>query len=233
MLKIKNVDKLFDDKKVLDNVSLEVEKGKVLSILGPNGSGKTTLLKIISTLLRPSNDGYVEINGKRDKVYLKKSISFLMDRNILDEEMKIVEILNLYLEFFEDFDLEKAKNLLDKLKLNLDSSISALSKGDKEKLSLIISLSRNVKVYILDEPISGVDLVSRIEILNLITENLNEDSILIITTHLISEIEHIFDEVVFIKNGKLSEVYDVEKVRSEYNKSIEELYLEFFGKEVI
>lgn len=229
MLKIENLKKYLDKKLVIDDLNLEIKRGKVLAILGPNGSGKTTLLKLIAGLLK-KNSGKILLNGKEDNLYMKNHISYLPDLDILDNDYKISEIINIYSDFFKDFNKEKAYSLIKELNLNINDKIKTLSKGNKEKVMLLLILSRNAELYILDEPIAGVDIKARKEILNLIIDNINKDSILIITTHLISDIEQIFDLVTFMNNGKLTEVYDVEKLRDEMNISVEDMYLKVFNE---
>lgn len=229
MLKIENLKKYLDKKLVIDDLNLEIKRGKVLAILGPNGSGKTTLLKLIAGLLK-KNSGKILLNGKEDNLYMKNHISYLPDLDILDNDYKISEIINIYSDFFKDFNKEKAYSLIKELNLNINDKIKTLSKGNKEKVMLLLILSRNAELYILDEPIAGVDIKARKEILNLIIDNINKDSILIITTHLIADIEQIFDLVTFMNNGKLTEVYDVEKLRDEMNISVEDMYLKVFNE---
>lgn len=229
MLKIENLKKYLDKKLVIDDLNLEIKRGKVLAILGPNGSGKTTLLKLIAGLLK-KNSGKILLNGMDDNLYMKNHISYLPDLDILDNDYKISEIINIYSDFFKDFNKEKAYSLIKELNLNINDKIKTLSKGNKEKVMLLLILSRNAELYILDEPIAGVDIKARKEILNLIIDNINKDSILIITTHLISDIEQIFDLVTFMNNGKLTEVYDVEKLRDEMNISVEDMYLKVFNE---
>lgn len=229
MLKIENLKKYLDKKLVIDDLNLEIKRGKVLAILGPNGSGKTTLLKLIAGLLK-KNSGKILLNGMDDNLYMKNHISYLPDLDILDNDYKISEIINIYSDFFKDFNKEKAYSLIKELNLNINDKIKTLSKGNKEKVMLLLILSRNAELYILDEPIAGVDIKARKEILNLIIDNINKDSILIITTHLIADIEQIFDLVTFMNNGKLTEVYDVEKLRDEMNISVEDMYLKVFNE---
>lgn len=229
IIEIKGLTKSYLNKKALNNISLNLEKGKVIGILGPNGSGKTTLIKIITGILR-STKGEVLINGKKPGVYTKSIVSYLPDRNFLYEWMKVEEAITFYKDFYEDFDEKKAYELLDFMKLTKTAKINSLSKGMKEKLNLTLVLSRKAKVYILDEPIAGVDPVARDQILDAIIKNYNEDSTMIITTHLVRDIEGVFDEVVFLKDGEVYMKGNAEELREEKCLQIDDLYKEIFAE---
>lgn len=229
IVEIKGLSKFYLNKKALNNLSLDLEKGKVVGILGPNGSGKTTLIKIITGILRQSK-GEVLIDGEKPGVYTKSIVSYLPDRNFLYEWMSVDESINFYKDFYKDFDENKAYELLNFMKLTRDSKISSLSKGMKEKLNLTLVLSRKAKLYILDEPIAGVDPVARDQILDAIIKNYNEDSTMIITTHLVRDIESIFDDVVFLKNGEVLLSGNAEKLREEKSMQIDDLYKEIFAE---
>lgn len=228
MLSIKNLIKKYKNKSVLKNLNLELNSGEILGLLGPNGCGKTTLMKILSTT-NSYNSGEIVINGEKLGYITNKYVAFLPDTPFVDKSDTIKKAIDEYSYFFDDFDNTKADILLQKLNLNKNQKISTLSKGMVEKLQLILILSRNAKLYILDEPIAGVDIVTRKEIMKLITENINQDSSVIITTHLISDIEQLFDKVAFLKDGKIDKIHDVETIRYETKKSVEQLYLECFG----
>lgn len=228
MLSIKNLIKKYKNKSVLKNLNLELNSGEILGLLGPNGCGKTTLMKILSTT-NSYNSGEIVINGEKLGYITNKYVAFLPDTPFVDKSNTIKKAIDEYSYFFDDFDNTKADILLQKLNLNKNQKISTLSKGMVEKLQLILILSRNAKLYILDEPIAGVDIVTRKEIMKLITENINQDSSVIITTHLISDIEQLFDKVAFLKDGKIDKIHDVETLRYETKKSVEQLYLECFG----
>lgn len=228
MLSIKNLIKKYKNKSVLKNLNLELNSGEILGLLGPNGCGKTTLMKILSTT-NSYNSGEIVINGEKLGYITNKYVAFLPDTPFVDKSDTIKKAIDEYSYFFEDFDCTKADILLQKLNLNKNQKISTLSKGMVEKLQLILILSRNAKLYILDEPIAGVDIVTRKEIMKLITENINQDSSVIITTHLISDIEQLFDKVAFLKDGKIDKIHDVETLRYETKKSVEQLYIECFG----
>lgn len=228
MLSIKNLTKKYKNKSVLKNLNLELNSGEILGLLGPNGCGKTTLMKILSTT-NSYNSGEIVINGEKLGYITNKYVAFLPDTPFVDKSDTIKNAIDEYSYFFDDFDNTKADILLQKLNLNKNQKISTLSKGMVEKLQLILILSRNAKLYILDEPIAGVDIVTRKEIMKLITENINQDSSVIITTHLISDIEQLFDKVAFLKDGKIDKIHDVETIRYETKKSVEQLYIECFG----
>ena len=228
MLSIKNLTKKYKNKSVLKNLNLELNSGEILGLLGPNGCGKTTLMKILSTT-NSYNSGEIVINGEKLGYITNKYVAFLPDTPFVDKSDTIKKAIDEYSYFFDDFDNTKADILLQKLNLNKNQKISTLSKGMVEKLQLILILSRNAKLYILDESIAGVDIVTRKEIMKLITENINQDSSVIITTHLISDIEQLFDKVAFLKDGKIDKIHDVETIRYETKKSVEQLYIECFG----
>lgn len=228
MLSIKNLIKKYKNKSVLKNLNLELNSGEILGLLGPNGCGKTTLMKILSTT-NSYNSGEIVINGEKLGYITNKYVAFLPDTPFVDKSDTIKKAIDEYSYFFDDFDNTKADILLQKLNLNKNQKISTLSKGMVEKLQLILILSRNAKLYILDEPIAGVDIVTRKEIMKLITENINQDSSVIITTHLISDIEQLFDKVAFLKDGKIDKIHVVETIRYETKKSVEQLYIECFG----
>lgn len=227
ILEIENLSKSIYGKKILKDINLTLKQGRIMALLGPNGSGKTSLLKIIAALSH-QNSGKIFINGEEPGINTKKIVSFLSDTEILPTQLKIREALNLYNTFFEDFDMEKSKKLLDDLNLNLDHEISTLSKGMKEKFYLILCLSRNTKLYILDEPIAAVDVLTREEILKIIIENIYENASVIITTHLIDDIEHIFDEIAFINEGSIVGIYDAEDIRTKEKSTISEFYKKIF-----
>lgn len=228
MISIKNLTKIYNNNTILNDLTLNIESGKIIGLLGPNGSGKTTLLKII-TNITPFSMGKITINGEPKSFKTNKYISYLPDTPFCDTNLSIKNAISQFKYFYSDFDEQKAIKLLNTLKLNINQKIKTLSKGSIEKLHLILILSRNTKLYILDEPIAGVDIITRQEIMKLISENINKNSSAIITTHLISDIEQLFDQVAFLKNGKIDKIFDVEQLRYDYNKSVEDLYKEYFG----
>lgn len=228
MINIINLNKKYRNKIILDNINLNIEKGKIIGLLGPNGSGKTTLMKILLNITK-EDSGEIYINNKKKSEETNKYISFLPDAPFIDKDLSINEARNYFKFFYTDFNDKKFENLINKLNLNLKDKIKNLSKGNIEKLNLILILSRDAKIYILDEPIAGVDIVTRNEILKLIIENISDESTAIISTHLIKDIEHIFDQVMFLKDANIDKIYNVEDIRINKNISVEDLYLEYFG----
>ncbi len=227
LIKINNLTKLYSNTVALSNVNLELPKGKIIGLLGPNGSGKTTLIKIITNLLS-QYQGEVYIDGQKPGVYTKSIISYLPDVNYLDEKWNGNQAIDFFKDFYQDFDENKARSLLNKLEIPVNKRFKELSKGTKEKLQLILVLSRNAKLYIFDEPIAGVDPATRDLIFDLILENYNKEASIIISTHLIAEVERILDEIVFLKNGQVVLSGNAEEIRKENNKSIDELFREIF-----
>ena len=228
IIEIKGLTKSYLNKRALDDVNLDIKTGKVVGILGPNGSGKTTLIKILVGILRQSK-GDVLIDGKSPGAYTKSTVSYLPDRNFLYKWMSIQDAINFYKDFYDDFDQAKAYELLNFMKLDREMEIGALSKGMNEKLNLTLVFSRKAKVYILDEPIAGVDPVARDQILDTIINNYNNDSTMIITTHLVRDIERIFDEVIFLNEGLVILEGNAEALREERGMQIDDLYKEIFG----
>ena len=229
LLEVNNIRKRLSGKEVLRGIDFNLEKGKVLGIMGPNGQGKTTLLNTIQGFLK-ADDGEIKIDGVKFEAIVKNDISYLQDANIFNKSMKIKNAINLYSDFFSDFDNEKMNYYLEFMNLDSSARIKDLSKGMMEKFNLSLTLSRRVKLYMLDEPISGVDPVSREKILDAILENLSEESSMIITTHYIGELERIFDEVIFLSDGKVIEHGDAEELREKYHCSIDEVYRKIFAE---
>lgn len=227
LLEIKNVSKSYGRKKALDSINLTIESGKIIGLLGPNGSGKTTLIKLINDLLKPDH-GEILINGKPIGIESKRVISYLPERTYLSMDMKVNELIRYFEDFYEDFDSAKAYELLEHLHLNAEDKLKTMSKGMKEKVQLILVMSRRADLYILDEPIGGVDPASRDYILDTILTNFNENASIILSTHLISDIERVLDEVVFIKDGKIVRHTDSDTLRTETGKTIDELFREDF-----
>lgn len=223
LLEIKNATKSFDGKKIIDGVSLTVTRGKIVGLLGKNGSGKSTLIKLINDLLT-LDDGEILVNGENIGVKSKAVISYLPERSYLDVSKKVSEIFDYFEDFYSDFDRDKAESLIKELELSTDMKISKMSKGMREKISLALVMSRRADLYILDEPLGGVDPVTRDRILKTILSNFGENSSLIITTHLISDVEKILDEVVFIDKGKIVLQGDADKLREEENASINDIF---------
>lgn len=227
LLNAEGLTKSYFGKKALNVVNIQIPKGKIVGILGPNGSGKTTLLKIMAGLLKPSS-GKILIDGKEPGIYTKSIVAYLPDTNFLYKWMKIKDAIGYYKDFYKDFDEEKAWELLKFMNLDPDSKVTSLSKGMTEKLNLTLTLARKAKLYILDEPLGGVDPTTREKILDAILQNYNEDSSMLITTHLVNDIERLFDEVIFISNGSVVLSGNAEELRLKEGKSIDELYREVF-----
>lgn len=228
IVECENLTKQYKDKVALYNVNLAVpDTGGIVGLLGPNGSGKTTLIKILCGLLMPT-DGTVKIAGMDVGVETKAVVSYLSDSYSLFEQKTVAQQITFYADFFDDFDREKAERMIDELGINKRQLIKTLSKGTKEKLSLILTLSRRAKLFVLDEPIAGVDPAARDYILRTIIAMKNENSTLIISTHLISEIEHYFDFVIFLKEGDVALAGMAEDIRRREGKSIDELFREVF-----
>jgi ABC-2 type transport system ATP-binding protein len=227
ILETESLSKSYFKNKALKEVTMNIKPGSVLGLLGPNGSGKTTFLKIIAGILNPSS-GKILIDGHIPGVYTKAIVSYLPDNEYLLKWMKVKDAIKYFKDFYNDFDEKKAYDLLEFMKLDANSRVKSLSKGMKEKLKLTLVLSRKAKLYVLDEPLGGVDPVAREKILDSIISSFNEDSAMIITTHLVNDIERIFDEVAFISEGEIVLNGNAEDLRTSRNKSIDELYREVF-----
>ncbi|MCI6497424.1 MAG: ABC transporter ATP-binding protein [Lachnospiraceae bacterium] len=225
--KCENLTMKYGKRQVLNNVSFQLERGKIIGILGPNGSGKTTLIKLSNGLLTPKK-GNIIIDGHKVGLETKKIVSYLPERSYLDNSLKIYQIVDLFQDFYEDFDVNKAYNMLKDLKINPEDRLKSMSKGTKEKVQLILVMSREAKLYMLDEPIGGVDPAARDYILRTIISNYNPDASVIISTHLISDIEQVLDDVVFIKEGEVMLHKPVDEIREEDGKSVDELFREVF-----
>lgn len=223
----KNLTKTYGKKVALDHINLSLESGRIIGLLGPNGSGKTTLIKLINGLLTPS-EGTLLINHMVPGVATKKIVSYLPERTYLDESQKVSDAISYFADFYEDFDSSRAKDMLDKLNIDPSLRIKTLSKGTKEKVQLILVMSRRAKLYCLDEPIAGVDPAARDYILNTIINNYEEDATILFSTHLISDVENILDHVIFIQNGKIRLQADVDDIRFNRGKSVDELFREVF-----
>ncbi len=227
ILECGNLIKNYGNKKVLKGINLSFAKGKIIGLLGPNGSGKTTFIKIAAGLLKQTG-GEIKIDNKKIGIETKAIVSYLPERTYLENSMRVVDTIKFFKDFYSDFDEVKALNMLQKLNINISDSLKTMSKGTKEKVQLILVMSRNAKIYFLDEPIAGVDPAARDYIINTIINNYNENSTIVISTHLISDIENILDEVVFIKNGEITLHKNVDEIREENGKSIDSLFREVF-----
>ncbi|PFA16236.1 MULTISPECIES: ABC transporter ATP-binding protein [Bacillus cereus group] len=229
LLKTENLWKRYDLKAVIRDLDVTITEGKIVGLVGDNGSGKTTLLKMIAGLQHPS-EGTITIAGKKVGLETKRMVSFMPDRPVFDEWMTIKDALFFYRDFYQDFDMQKAVDTIATFKIPLEEKIIALSKGMIEKLQLILTFSRRAKLYILDEPLGGIDPVSREHVLELILQFYREDCTILISTHLIGEIENIFDEVIFLKDGEIVLHENVEELRFQRGKAVTELFKEMFGK---
>lgn len=228
ILKAEKISKKYFSKNALTNVDLSLEQGKIIGLLGPNGSGKTTFLKIVTGLVRPSA-GNITVNGYEIGYKSKELVAFLPDNEFLYNWMTIRDAREVYLKFFADFDAKRFGELLEFMKLTDDMKIKSLSKGMKEKLALALTLARDARLIVLDEPLNGVDPVAREQILGAIIKCFNPESSIIVTSHLINEIESILDEAYFLKEGSIVLHGGVDSLRSENNKSLDELYREVFA----
>ncbi|MDO4341936.1 MAG: ABC transporter ATP-binding protein [bacterium] len=227
LLEIKNLYKSYGNKDVLKNINLEIPSGKIIGLLGKNGTGKTTLIKLINGLLT-IDKGEILINCKEIGPESKLTIAYLPERTYLDKSMTIKETLEFFEEFYENFDIKKARKLLKALDLNENQKLVKMSKGMQEKVQLVLVMSRKADLYILDEPLGGVDPATRDYILDTILTNFNEGASILISTHLISDIERILDEVIFIDKGKIELVGSADELRSKENCSIDEIFRRMF-----
>ena len=227
LVKCNNLCKKFDNKQILNNINLSIPKGKIVGLLGKNGMGKTTLIKLINDLLTPTS-GEILINGEKPGINSKKIISYLPERTYLDKSMKVSQIITFFNEFYDNFNKEKAIKLLKDLDLDINSKVSKMSKGMQEKLQLILVMSREAKLYILDEPLGGVDPATRDYILDTILSNFSEEASVIISTHIISDIEKILDDVIFIDKGEIVLTSSADELRKKENASIDEIFRRCF-----
>ena len=227
LLECKDLCKSFDNRIILDNVNIKIERGKIVGLLGKNGQGKTTLIKLINDLLTPTS-GEVLINGKKPSIESKKIISYLPERTYFDKSMKVSDIIKYFKEFYDNFNEEKALKLLDDLELDKNLCLAKMSKGMQEKVELILVMSREADLYILDEPLGGVDPATRDYILDTILSNFKDGASVIISTHLIADIERILDEVIFIDKGKIILTGDADTIRKKEKASIDDIFRRSF-----
>lgn len=227
ILEIKNLIKKYHTKNVIDNISLNVDSGKIVGLLGPNGSGKTTLIKLLAGLLTATS-GDILIDNKEIGIETKAIVSFLPDRPYFANWMKVHDILAFFADFYRDFSMKKATEMLKLLNIGVNDRIKTMSKGTKEKLNLVLVMSRAARLYLLDEPIAGVDPAARDYILRTIISNYSEDSSVIITTHHIADVEKILDDVIFLNEGKIELNSAVEDLREEHGKSVDEIFRETY-----
>lgn len=226
ILELKNLTKNYGGVTGISDVTLSLEGGKIIGLLGSNGSGKTTLIKIIAGILQPTS-GSVTVDGMNVGTETKKIVSYLPERTYLNSWMRISDIIDYFEDFYEDFDRANAMRMLESLGVDENAKLKTLSKGTREKVQLVLVMSRRSKVYLLDEPIAGVDPVAREFILETILSNRTPDSTILISTHLIADVEKVLDSFVFIRDGKLLMMQDVEKVR-ESGKTVDELFREVY-----
>lgn len=227
LLECKNLCKSFDDKEILKDINLTVESGRIVGLLGRNGQGKSTLIKLVNDLLTPTS-GEVLINGKTPDIESKRIISYLPERTYLDKDMSVDEVINFFSEFYDDFNKQKAYKLLEDLELDVNQRLKRMSKGMQEKVQLIMVMSREAQLYILDEPLGGVDPATRDYILDTILSNFSEGASVIISTHLIADIERILDDVIFIDKGKIVLSASADELRTKEKMSIDEVFRRLF-----
>lgn len=230
LLDIKGLSKQYSSNKLVavDNLNLTLSRGRIIGLLGPNGSGKSTLIKMITGLLTPTS-GNIFVNGMPIGVESKRRIAYLPERTYLQGNMRVSDIISYFADFYEDFRLDMAYQLLQSLDISADANLKTLSKGTKEKVQLILVMSRNADLYILDEPIAGVDPAARDYILKTIINNYNENATILLSTHLITDIENVLDEVVFLRYGRLVLYNSVDNIRTQYGKSIDAYFREVFA----
>ena len=211
----------------LEHVSFSLESGKIVGILGPNGSGKTTLIKLMNGLLTPTS-GEILIDGNKVGVQTKARVAYLPDNSYLNSWMTVKQIVRYFTDFYADFRPEVAYEMLQRLDISPDRKLKTLSKGNKEKVCLILVMSRSAKLYVLDEPIAGVDPAARDYVISTIINNYNPEATVVITTHLIADVEQILDEVIFLQGGRVVLQKTVDAIRTEHGKSVDELFREVF-----
>ena len=220
--------KTYGSVKALDNLNLSLSGGRFVGLLGPNGSGKTTLIKLINGLIQPTS-GSVLVDGQAPGVHTHSVVSYLPDRAYLNDWMRVCDLIDFYADFYADFDRVKANEMLSTLNIQPLNRLKTLSKGTKEKVQLILTMSRKAKLFLLDEPIAGVDPAARDYILNTILSNYSEDASVLLSTHLIADIERLLDEVIFLKNGVMTLHESVDTIREEHGKSVDMLFREVFA----
>ena len=227
ILECRGLVKFFPNCLALNNVDLTVPKGRIVGLLGPNGSGKSTLIKLANGLLTPTQ-GTILVDGKEPGIETKKIVSYLPERTYLTEWMTVQDMLDLFNDFYADFNIAKARDMLARLNIQTKARIKTMSKGTKEKVQLILVMSREAQLYLLDEPIGGVDPAARDYILNTIIANYNENATVLISTHLISDVEQSLDDVIFINQGSVVLTSSVDDIREKQDKSVDALFREVF-----
>lgn len=227
ILECQKLTKKYGNFFALSDLNLSLERGQIIGLLGPNGSGKTTLIKLANGLLVPT-DGQILIDGHKPGPATKELISYLPDRSYFSEHMKVKRLLAYYADFYRNFSTDRARKMLDTLGIDVNQRLNALSKGTQEKVQLVLVMSRDASLYILDEPIGGVDPAARDYILRTILTNYSENATILISTHLITDIEHVLDHAIFLKNGQISLSAPVDEIRTRHGKSVDALFREVF-----
>ncbi len=222
-----NLSKFYGKAQALINLNLEIKSGRIIGLLGPNGSGKTTFIKLACGLLKPTS-GEITVGGQSIGTETKKIISYLPDRDYLPDYMRVKELLNFFRDFYEDFNYAKAVDMMSRLNVDMNMKFKHMSKGTREKVQLALVMSREAQVYLLDEPIAGVDPAAREYILNTIISNYNENAAVIISTHLIADIEPVLDEAIMLQNGTLRLHKTVEQIRTESGMTVDQLFREVY-----
>lgn len=227
LLECRNLTKSYGRKPALSNVDLTISPGRIVGLLGPNGSGKSTLIKLANGLLTPTA-GEILVCGKKPGVESHLSVSYLPDKNYLNDWMRVSDIIGYFSDFYQNFDANRARDMLRRLDIDESQRLKSLSKGTKEKVQLILVMSRQAQLYLLDEPIGGVDPAARDYILDTIISNYTENATVVISTHLIADIEKVLDEVVFISAGQIALQSSVDDIREGQGKSVDTLFREVF-----
>ena len=227
LIDIEHLSKSYGKNKVLEDISVSFEGGNIIGLLGPNGSGKTSLIKIMTGLIN-DYEGSVKIDGHSPDPYTKSIVAYLPEKTYLADWMRPVDAVNYFADFYEDFDKAKAVSMINSFRLPMKQKIKSMSKGMREKLQLVLVMCRKARLYLLDEPIGGVDPAARDYILNTIIRNYNEDATMILSTHLIHDIEAVFDDVVMIGGGHIVLAGSVDAIREERDKSIDTIFREVF-----
>lgn len=229
LVRIENLTKIYEHKKpAVNHMNLVIPAGRIVGLLGPNGSGKTTLIKMLSGLLTP-NEGTILIDGQKPGVATKAIVSYLPERTYFRESMKVYRLIDYFKDFYADFRPERARAMMESLQIDLKAPLKTLSKGTKEKVQLIMVMSRDARLYLLDEPIAGVDPAARDYILKTVISNYNENASILLSTHLISDVENILDDVVFIRYGQIMLTDTVENIRENKGKSVDQYFREVFA----
>ena len=227
ILQCRDLSKKFSGRPALNGINMDIPRGRIIGLLGPNGSGKTTFMKLANGLLVPSG-GSILIDGHKPGPETKQTVSYLPDKDYLPDWMKVKDLVKMFTEVYKDFDHLKAQDMLQRLSINDGQRLKSLSKGTKEKVQLILAMSRQAQLYLLDEPIGGVDPAARDYILNTIISNYNENGTVIISTHLIADVEQVLDDVIFIKDGSIAACTSVDEIREKEGESVDEYFREVF-----